>query len=99
MLEVFSLVRRVASSEATVLIRGESGTGKELIAKAIHYGSPRASGPMIRWNFPALPGRLFESDFLAQEKAAFTEGLPGRKGRFELAVGGTLFLNESANFP
>jgi two-component system NtrC family response regulator len=99
MLEVFSLVRRVASSEATVLIRGESGTGKELIAKAIHYGSPRASGAMIRVNCAALPETLLESELFGHEKGAFTGALAARKGRFELADGGTLFLDEIGDLP
>jgi DNA-binding NtrC family response regulator len=99
MLEVFSLVRRVASSEATVLIRGESGTGKELIAKAIHYGSPRASGPMIRVNCAALPETLLESELFGHEKGAFTGAFAARKGRFELADGGTLFLDEIGDLP
>jgi DNA-binding NtrC family response regulator len=99
MLEVFSLVRRVASSEATVLIRGESGTGKELIAKAIHYGSPRAPGPMIRVNCAALPETLLESELFGHEKGAFTGAVAARKGRFELADGGTLFLDEIGDLP
>jgi two-component system NtrC family response regulator len=99
MLEVFSLVRRVAPSEATVLIRGESGTGKELIAKAIHYGSPRASGPMIRVNCAALPETLLESELFGHEKGAFTGAFAARKGRFELADGGTLFLDEIGDLP
>ena len=99
MLEVFSLVRRVAPSEATVLIRGESGTGKELIAKAIHYGSPRASCAMIRVNCAALPETLLESELFGHEKGAFTGALAARKGRFELADGGTLFLDEIGDLP
>ncbi|HXK40416.1 MAG TPA: sigma-54 dependent transcriptional regulator, partial [Candidatus Paceibacterota bacterium] len=99
MLEVFSLVRRVAPSEATVLIRGESGTGKELIAKAIHYGSPRASCAMIRVNCAALPETLLESELFGHEKGAFTGALAVRKGRFELADGGTLFLDEIGDLP
>ncbi len=99
MLEVISLVRRVAPSEATVLIRGESGTGKELIAKAIHYASPRASGPLIRVNCAALPETLLASELFGHEKGAFTGALATRKGRFELADGGTLFLDEIGDLP
>lgn len=99
MLEMLSLVRRVAPSEATVLIRGESGTGKELIAKAIHYASPRASGPLVRVNCAALPETLLESELFGHEKGAFTGALATRKGRFELADGGSLFLDEIGDLP
>jgi DNA-binding NtrC family response regulator len=99
MLEVISLVRRVAPSEATVLIRGESGTGKELIAKAIHFASPRASGPLIKVNCAALPEALLESELFGHEKGAFTGAITSRQGRFELANGGTLFLDEIGDLP
>jgi two-component system NtrC family response regulator len=99
MLEVVSLVRRVASSEATVLIQGESGTGKELIAKAIHYASPRAARPLVRVNCAALPETLLESELFGHEKGAFTGAVASRKGRFELAHGGTLFLDEIGDLP
>jgi two-component system NtrC family response regulator len=99
MLEVVSLVRRVAPSEATVLIQGESGTGKELIAKAIHYASPRAPRPLIRVNCAALPETLLESELFGHEKGAFTGAVALRKGRFELAHGGTLFLDEIGDLP
>jgi two-component system NtrC family response regulator len=99
MLEVISLVRRVAASEATVLIRGESGTGKELIAKAIHYAGARASGPLVRVNCAALPENLLESELFGHEKGAFTGAVAARKGRFELADGGTLFLDEIGDLP
>lgn len=99
MLEVISLVRRVAPSEATVLIRGESGTGKELIAKAIHYASPRAAKTLIRVNCAALPENLLESELFGHEKGAFTGAIATRKGRFELADGGTLFLDEIGDLP
>jgi two-component system NtrC family response regulator len=99
MLEVLSLVRRVAPSEATVLIRGESGTGKELIAKAIHYASPRVSAPLVRVNCAALPENLLESELFGHERGAFTGALASRKGRFELADGGSLFLDEIGDLP
>jgi len=99
MLEVISLVRRVAASEATVLIRGESGTGKELIAKAIHFAGPRAARALIRVNCAALPEALLESELFGHEKGAFTGAVATRKGRFELADGGTLFLDEIGDLP
>ncbi|MBI1998006.1 MAG: sigma-54-dependent Fis family transcriptional regulator [Deltaproteobacteria bacterium] len=99
MLEVISLVQRVAPSEATVLIRGESGTGKELIAKAIHYASPRTARPLVRVNCAALPENLLESELFGHEKGAFTGAIAARKGRFELADGGTLFLDEIGDLP
>ena len=99
MLEVLSLVRRVAPSEATVLIRGESGTGKELIAKAIHFASPRARGPLVKVNCAALPETLLESELFGHEKGAFTGAVTSRQGRFELANGGTIFLDEIGDLP
>jgi len=94
MQEALSLVRRVAPSDATVLIRGESGTGKELIAKAIHYASPRAAGPLVKVNCAALAESLIEAELFGHEKGAFTGAVATRKGRFELADGGSLFLDE-----
>jgi two-component system NtrC family response regulator len=99
MLEVLSLVRRVAPSEATVLIRGESGTGKELIAKAIHFSSSRASGPLVKVNCAGLPETLLEAELFGHEKGAFTSALTARQGRFELADGGTIFLDEIGDLP
>ena len=99
MLEVLSMVRRVAPSEATVLIRGESGTGKELIAKAIHFASPRARGPLVKVNCAALPEALLESELFGHEKGAFTGAVASRQGRFELANGGTIFLDEIGDLP
>ena len=91
---VFDQVRQVAKWNTTVLIRGESGTGKELIANAIHYNSPRTSGPFVKLNCAALPDNLLESELFGHEKGAFTGASTQRKGRFEQADGGTLFLDE-----
>jgi two-component system NtrC family response regulator len=99
MIEVLSMVRRAAPSEATVLIRGESGTGKELIAQAIHFASPRARGPLVKVNCAALPEALLESESFGHEKGAFTGAISSRQGRFELANGGTLFLDEIGDLP
>jgi len=94
MLEVYSAIDLISQSKATVLLRGESGTGKELIAKAIHYASPRAEKPFIKLSCAALPETLLESELFGYEKGAFTGALTMKKGRFELANGGTLFLDE-----
>lgn len=91
---IFEQVRQVAKWDTTVLIRGESGTGKELIANAIHYNSPRANGPFIKLNCAALPDTLLESELFGHEKGAFTGAVSMRKGRFEQAHGGTIFLDE-----
>jgi two-component system NtrC family response regulator len=92
--EVLNLAGRVAASNATVLLRGESGTGKELVAKAIHYHSPRAGFPLIKVNCAALPETLLESELFGHEKGAFTGAASRRIGRFEAADKGTLFLDE-----
>jgi DNA-binding NtrC family response regulator len=89
-----SLVERVADSDSTILVTGESGTGKELIAKAIHYNSPRAKGPFIAINCGAIPSELLESELFGHVKGAFTGAVANRAGRFELADEGTLFLDE-----
>ena len=94
MQEVLALVKQVAPSDATVLVRGESGTGKELIARAIHFNSRRAAGPLVTLNCAALPEQLLESELFGHEKGAFTGAVAQRKGRFELADGGSIFLDE-----
>ena len=94
MQEVFSEVHQSAPSRSTVLLRGESGTGKEVIARAVHYLSPRKDGPFIKLNCAALSETLLESELFGHEKGAFTGAQSERKGRFELAHGGTLFLDE-----
>ena len=92
--EVLNLAGRVAASSATVLLRGESGTGKELVAKAIHYHSPRAKYPLIKVNCAALPETLLESELFGHEKGAFTGAMTKRIGRFEAADKGSIFLDE-----
>ncbi|MCX8089320.1 MAG: sigma-54 dependent transcriptional regulator [Verrucomicrobiae bacterium] len=87
-------IRKVARTQATVLIHGESGTGKELVARAIWRESPRAQAPFIRVNCAAIPDNLIESEFFGHEKGAFTGAVSRREGRFELANGGTLLLDE-----
>jgi two-component system NtrC family response regulator len=94
MQEVFELVKRMAPSSATVLIEGESGTGKELVAKSIHFNSPRKDKPFIAVNCSALSENLLESELFGHEKGAFTGAIAMKKGRFELADEGTLFLDE-----
>ena len=92
--KVFELIERVADTDSTVLITGESGTGKELIAKAIHYNSYRRDKPMIVINCGAIPEELLESELFGHEKGAFTGAHKMRVGRFEMANGGTIFLDE-----
>ena len=94
MLEIFDLIDKVAQSKASVLITGRSGTGKELIAKAIHYNSNRKDRPFISINCGALTETLLESELFGHEKGAFTGAVAMKKGRFELADTGTLFLDE-----
>jgi len=96
MAEILALVKRVAASRATVLITGESGTGKELIARAIHQCSNRAAKSCISVNCGALTETLLESELFGHERGAFTNAVAMRKGRFELADGGTLFMDEVA---
>lgn len=94
MQEIYRLVERAAESRATVLIRGESGTGKELVARALHFNSPRKDKPFIAVSCAALPDTLLESELFGHEKNAFTGAATARAGRFELAHQGTLFLDE-----
>ena len=94
MRRIFDQVRMVSKWNTTVLLRGETGTGKELIANAIHYHSPRASGGYVRLNCASLPENLLESELFGHEKGAFTGAIAARRGRFEAADGGTLFLDE-----
>jgi two-component system NtrC family response regulator len=94
MQHMFETIRKVAPSGATVLIEGESGTGKELVAKSIHFNSPRRQAPFVAVNCSALAENLLESELFGHEKGAFTGAMNTRKGRFELADGGTLFLDE-----
>src|SRR6266487_1634694 len=88
------LIRKVARTQATVLIQGESGTGKELVARALYRQSPRASAPFIKLNCAAIPENLIESEFFGHEKGAFTGAINKREGRFELAHSGTILLDE-----
>lgn len=96
---VLDLVERIAPTDGTVLILGESGVGKELIAERIHLASPRAKQPFIRVNCAALPAPLLESELFGHVKGAFTDAVANRRGRFELADRGTIFLDEIGDLP
>jgi Nif-specific regulatory protein len=99
MQEVFESIHRVAPSRANVLLLGESGTGKELVAKAIHFMSPRSKGQFVKFNCASIPEGLLESELFGHEKGAFTGAMVMRKGRFELADGGTVFMDEIGDLP
>nr|CAE26817.1 Sigma-54 dependent, Vanadium nitrogenase transcriptional regulator, VnfA [Rhodopseudomonas palustris CGA009] len=91
---VYDLIQKVATTKTTVLILGESGVGKELVANAMHYNSGNADGPFVKFNCAALPENIVESELFGHEKGSFTGAVGMRKGRFELADGGTIFLDE-----
>jgi PAS domain S-box-containing protein len=99
LMEVLAQVGRVAPTDASVLITGETGTGKELIARAVHSASPRRNRPLIKVNCAALPAGLVESELFGHEKGAFSGAIARRQGRFELADGGTIFLDEIGELP
>ena len=99
MAQAINLAARAASSRATILISGGSGTGKELLARAVHYASPRAKRPLVAVNVAALPDTLLESELFGHERGAFTGADREHRGRFELANGGTLFLDEIGDLP
>jgi two-component system nitrogen regulation response regulator GlnG len=99
MQEIYKTIGRVANTDATVLVQGESGTGKELIAKVIHYHSQRWNGPFLAINCSAIPRELLESELFGHEKGAFTGATEQRPGKFELAQGGTILLDEIADMP
>ncbi len=99
MKDLFESLQRVAATDATVLVTGETGTGKELIARSIHEASARKDKPLVRVNCAAIPGSLMESEFFGHERGAFTGATTKREGRFALADGGTIFLDEVGELP
>src|SRR5881398_474762 len=99
MQEVFRLVEQVAPARSTILITGESGTGKELIAKAIHESSPRANRPFVTVNSSNIPSELLESELFGHTRGAFTGAIAAKKGYFEVADGGSIFLDEIGDIP
>ncbi|MCG3120003.1 MAG: Regulatory protein AtoC [bacterium] len=99
MQQVFRLAQQVAASDATVLLLGETGTGKELLARALHFNSPRRNGPFVAVNCAAMAETLLESELFGHEKGAFTGAIRQKPGRFEMAEKGTLFLDEVGDIP
>src|SRR5437588_3988659 len=97
--QIFELIADVGHTPATVLIQGETGTGKEVVARAIHLASHVRNGPMVAINCAALPETLLESELFGHEKGAFTSAVAQRRGRFELANHGTIFLDEVGDVP
>jgi len=97
--KVLALIERMAPSEVPILVTGETGTGKELVARSVHALSPRREGPLVTVNCPAIPGPLAESELFGHERGAFTDAVAARPGQFELAHGGTIFLDEIADLP
>ena len=96
---IYNLISKVSNADSTVLLLGESGTGKELVAKTIHYCGNRADKPFVPVNCGAIPAELLESELFGHEKGAFTGAIASRTGRFELADGGTIFLDEIGEMP
>jgi DNA-binding NtrC family response regulator len=96
---IYSLIEKVAPSSSTVVIYGGSGTGKELVAKAIHYNSPRGERPFVPFNCGVIPETLVESELFGHTKGAFTGAIQAKRGLFEEAIGGTLFLDEISSLP
>src|SRR5436309_6155476 len=99
MQEIFAVIERVAPTRATVLLAGESGVGKDLIARAIHFHSPRRERPFVKINCTAIPENLMESELFGYEKGAFTGAVTTKPGKFEQADTGTVFLDEIGDVP
>ena len=99
MMKLFETLHHVRDSKVTVLLQGESGTGKELVARALHYEGPRRQGPFVALNCAGIPETLLESELFGHERGAFTGAIASKKGKFELADGGTIFLDEIGEMP